>query len=139
MDFWISSRRQVEKTGLQPQARPKPNISVRFQTIVSRIILESGICSLPANNSLWQQVKLAPAETDDSGTCFHGSEFGNCDRTNPVRPYGCKWWHFHSIERKADLVRKFKEIDEGQNPPTKAEQFVIDVGIEVERILGIRT
>ena len=111
----------------------------RFQTIVSRIILESGICSLPVNNSLWQQVKLAPAETDDSGTCFHGSEFGNCDRTNPVRPYGCKWWHFHSIERKADLVRKFKEIDEGQNPPTKAEQFVIDVGIEVERILGIRT
>jgi hypothetical protein len=64
---------------------------------------------------------------------------GNCDRNNPIRSTGCKWWHFHSIERKSDLDRKFKEIYLDEPPPTKAEKFVVDVGIEVERILGLRS
>ena len=31
-----------------------------IQLIVSRVILESGLCTLPANNTLWDAVRLSP-------------------------------------------------------------------------------
>ena len=114
-------------------------LAVIFQLLVSRIILESGLCALPSNNTLWDSVKLNPTDIDDSETCWHGSEYSNCDRTTPIRSAGCKWWHFHSIERKSDLDRKFKEILNNEQPPSKAQLFVIDVGIEMEKLLGLRT
>ena len=112
---------------------------IYFKLLVSRIILESGLCSLPSNNSLWDSVRLPPSDSDDSETCFHGKEFGNCNRNNPIRDSGCKWWHFHSIERKSELDRKFKEIFFDRPPPTKAQRFVTDLGIEVQKFLGLRS
>ena len=106
---------------------------------MSRIILESDICSLPANNSLWETVKLIPTELDDQETCFYGTEYGNCDKKNLERDSGCKWWHFHPDERKSELVKKFQEIYLNKAPPTKAAVYFDSLSVEIQKILGLRT
>lgn len=44
------------------------------QAVLSRIILESGLCAVPLDNELWKISHLAPPRKaiDDSKTCFHG-------------------------------------------------------------------
>ena len=44
------------------------------QKLLSRMILESGLCTVPGENKIWEMVRLAPPPTafDDSKTCFHG-------------------------------------------------------------------
>ena len=108
---------------------------------MSRIILESGLCSLPANNSLWDTVKLIPTQLDDLDTCFYGTEYGNCDKKNSEwdTATGCKWWHFHPDERKSELVKKFQEIYFNKPPPTKAEAYFDSLSVEIQKILGLRT
>lgn len=83
---------------------------VWFQLILSRIILESGQCSLPLDNPLWSIVRLPPIQSKDNATCFKGYEYGNCDRHQPRLSYGCKWWHFHSFERLPELEEKYNEV-----------------------------
>ena len=44
------------------------------QVILSRIILESDLCTVPKHNMLWKTTRLIPPEKeiDDSDTCYHG-------------------------------------------------------------------
>ena len=44
------------------------------QKLLSRMILESGLCTVPGENKIWELVRLTPppADFDDSKTCFHG-------------------------------------------------------------------
>ena len=44
------------------------------QKLLSRIILESGLCTVPRENKIWDLVRLSPPAKyfDDSKTCFHG-------------------------------------------------------------------
>ena len=44
------------------------------QTILSRIILKSGLCTVSKFNKMWIKTQLTPPEKDfdDSKTCFHG-------------------------------------------------------------------
>jgi hypothetical protein len=35
-----------------------------FQLIVSRVILESGLCTLPENNKLWDAVRVTPNQNE---------------------------------------------------------------------------
>lgn len=44
------------------------------QKILSRIILESGLCTVPSRNKIWDVVQMHPPIKDfsDNRTCFHG-------------------------------------------------------------------
>ena len=44
------------------------------QAILSRIILESGLCTVPLDNKLWRASHLTPPKKAiyDTKTCFHG-------------------------------------------------------------------
>ena len=44
------------------------------QIILSRIILESGLCTVSKYNNMWKTTYLTPPEKkiDDVKTCFHG-------------------------------------------------------------------
>jgi len=92
------------------------------QMIVTRAILESGLCSLPASNKLWKELGLEPKPVDDRDTCWKGSGvYEDCNnklwsRNILLRYHGgsCKWWHFYPKEREADLKAKFEEIMSGR-------------------------
>lgn len=49
------------------------------QIILSRIILQSGLCTVPKYNKMWKTTFLNPPEekVDDSKTCFHGFNVSN--------------------------------------------------------------
>ena len=44
------------------------------QVIVTRIILESGLCTVPLDNRLWKASHVTPPRKaiSDTKTCFHG-------------------------------------------------------------------
>jgi len=87
------------------------------QHIVSRSILESGVCNLSPSNPLWKEVKLKPNDKRDRN-CWHGSGiYEDCNNKlwtrNAMIRYqggGCKWWHFYPDEGVKELEQKFKEI-----------------------------
>ena len=104
---------------------------------MSRIILESGLCTLPANNALWDTIQLAPRELDDRKTCFHGTEFGNCDTNTPWQKYRCKWWRFLPSDRKPELYKKFRDIYTNKPPPTKADVYFYCFQCRHSKIYGL--
>ena len=91
------------------------------QTIVTRILLESGLCSAPADNALWAYIKMkAPKEpANDTEVCFHGmKKWSDCNVKRKWIPGGCKRWHFHVYERKTVISRKYEEILASQRKST---------------------
>ena len=83
------------------------------QLIVSRIILENRLCSLPSLNKVWESVKLeAPqAEFDDREVCFHGvNKWRDCNVNVRHKKGGCRKWHFLPSQTEADMVAKYNEI-----------------------------
>jgi len=86
------------------------------QYMVSQSILESGLCILPADNSLWKKVNLiAPPTNNYSGdVCWKGEEkdWGNCVKTLE-RPEGmtrCTWWHFLPSDGVQELDERYWKI-----------------------------
>eukprot|EP00094_Tigriopus_californicus_P007641 TCALIF_07358-PA protein Name:"Protein of unknown function" AED:0.13 eAED:0.13 QI:0/0.5/0.33/0.66/1/1/3/141/377 len=65
------------------------------QRILSRVILESKICTAPANNSIWTQVGLPPSGLTEAETneCYYGYGLEYCNIFRPHMTGGCKWWH----------------------------------------------
>ena len=69
------------------------------QLIISRVILESGLCSLPAHHTLWREVgldanKYSNMIDESDSKCFYGEyEWNGC---NEMRRYyeRCLKWHF---------------------------------------------
>ena len=53
------------------------------QKLLSRMILESRLCTVPRGNRIWDLVRLSPPakDFDDSKTCFHGMKV----RVNPLQ------------------------------------------------------
>ena len=49
---------------------------------------------------------------DDSGQCWHGYGFKDCNKLIHIQPHGCKWYHFFPDEPFEEHVRKFNEITE---------------------------
>ena len=80
--------------------------------LLTRFILESRICTMPAGYRLWRPLNMtAPSPPiDDSKTCFHGMEWENCFSGRPRLPYGCKWWHFVPSTSDTYLMNKYQEI-----------------------------
>ncbi|XP_040566653.1 uncharacterized protein [Lepeophtheirus salmonis] len=94
--------------------------------ILSRIILESELCSLPEDLPIWTMVELEDAERrwnpmyfNDYETCFHGSGYSTCDLHHPLKNidgYPCSIWKFMPWEREKDIVNKQLEILSGIKP-----------------------
>ena len=78
------------------------------QTILTRLILKSRLCSLPGNHRLWATVGLTPDPFDDSSQCYHGREY-NCHGMRR-RTRFCRWWHFEPKQTEQQLRDKYDEI-----------------------------
>ena len=82
------------------------------QLIITWALLSSKVCSVPASSNLWPGLGLQfdPA-LEDSGTCYHGFGYEDCNRNLPqnhrIRLMGCKWWHFIYYENIGDHLSKF--------------------------------
>ncbi|TRY81090.1 hypothetical protein TCAL_13644, partial [Tigriopus californicus] len=52
------------------------------QLIVSKVILQSGLCSLDPQNRLWKRLRLEPTDpqTSDVQTCYHGYRWWDCNK-----------------------------------------------------------
>lgn len=91
-----------------------PNITWDYdQIIVTRMILEFGICSLPKGHKKWSKVGLNPSiyAHDDSDVCFHGSDqYRTCNKHGAAPEQGCLKWHFDADDDKAVLWEKYAKI-----------------------------
>ncbi len=112
------------------------------QVIASRVILGSGICSLPPANPMWDLLGMQPVEGEASSVaqCFHGDGFQDCNRDRPSLGPGipCKIWHFLPYERQGELEEKFEQILYHHPPKIGLMKTVQDVTLEMQKLLGFR-
>ena len=82
------------------------------QLILTRLILQSGLCSAPKNHDLWKNVKLQPMEMSDTETCFHGTDqWSDCNIGRLTNPFGkCFKWHFYPHQTAKEMRDKYEEI-----------------------------
>jgi len=91
------------------------------QLIVSHSILDSGLCSLAANNTLWTKVNLVPTQQNaERDVCWKGlkKDWTNCNRgveKTRIDSDKCKWWHFYPFEGVKHLDRNYREILRSRN------------------------
>ncbi|XP_023348638.1 uncharacterized protein LOC111717372 [Eurytemora carolleeae] len=80
------------------------------QLIVSRGILDSGLCSLPSKNILWKTVGLSPdSQRRHNEDCWKGTRsFDNCNKKRLLS--FCYWWHFYPNDGIQALDNKYREI-----------------------------
>jgi len=96
------------------------------QKLLSRMILESGLCTVPGENKIWEMVRLAPPPTafDDSKTCFHGfKKWTDCQSNKGPKkhPSGvCSRYHFHPEDTEQEVKRVFNAIISGKMPVQEA-------------------
>ena len=88
------------------------------QNIVTRAILDSGLCSLESpRHPLWKQLKLSPKVDFNRtlSTCFRGGrKYMDCnsDRRQGERPdeEPCMWYHFCPWEGKQHFLVQYHKI-----------------------------
>lgn len=86
------------------------------QLLLSRAILESGLCGLPRWHRLWRMVGLNPRDTpaNGDGKCFKGCDWEHC--ASPVRRRlgtareRCLWHHFPRRVRPGALLARYRSI-----------------------------
>lgn len=92
------------------------------QMLLSRMILESGLCTVPKGNRIWDHVRLSPPAKDfnDRKTCFHGiKKWKDCQENKgpTMHPSGvCSRYHFHPRDTEHDVRRVFDAIISGVSP-----------------------
>ena len=74
-------------------------------------LLASKVCTVPETSGLWRMpgLKYDP-EFDDSGSCWHGRGYKDCNRDIHIVYQGCKWWHFYPDQSFQDHLDKFYEL-----------------------------
>eukprot|EP00096_Caligus_rogercresseyi_P006852 TRINITY_DN2379_c0_g1_i1.p1 TRINITY_DN2379_c0_g1~~TRINITY_DN2379_c0_g1_i1.p1 ORF type:complete len:373 (+),score=61.49 TRINITY_DN2379_c0_g1_i1:1-1119(+) len=94
------------------------------QLLLTKLILESELCSLPKNSSLWSRVGLAgairrlhPHFFNDIHSCFHGSGFESCDTDSletgsktKLEGLPCRLWRISSGDKPGVILQKQKGI-----------------------------
>ncbi len=83
--------------------RPVLNLSLtntwdHDQKIITRVILEKGICSLPKGHLMWKAMRLDPKifAVNDSESCFHGmGQWMDCNQDRKIIKTGCIKYHFY--------------------------------------------
>ena len=80
-------------------------------------LLSSKTCSVPESSGLWNLPGLEfDPEFDDSGSCWHGRGFKDCNKDIHIVYQGCKWWHFYPDQRFQDHLDKFYELTNNSIP-----------------------
>lgn len=81
------------------------------QRILSQAILESRICTAPANNSIWTKVGMVPSGLNETQTpdCFYGYNLEYCNIYRQNVKGGCKWWHGHPQDDPLKVQRIYDE------------------------------
>ena len=91
------------------------------QFIMSRAILDSKLCYLPANNLLWPQLNTDPilkteenSNDNEEDTCYYGNKLSECNKSKNDEAHlkQCLYWHFTPEDRKQDLQKKYRQIIE---------------------------
>lgn len=85
------------------------------QWITTWGLLKHRICTVPEYSGLWNKKGLAfDPELDDSGTCWHGMGYKDCNKNVMIVFEGCKWWHFYPDQTFQEHVDKFRDLADGR-------------------------
>ena len=82
------------------------------QLITTHALLSSKTCTVPPTSGLWNLPDLHdhPRDFDDSGRCWHGRGYKDCNRDIHIVFQGCKWWHFFPDQDFSEHLAKFYEL-----------------------------
>ena len=85
------------------------------QTLTSFGILANGLCQVPQDSGLWSMGGLTQQQIyfpsyNDSGVCWHGQNFRDCNKDRQEVEGGCKWYHFYPDEDLNAHIDKFHQL-----------------------------